>query len=144
MQASLKSFLSKEPSSPSSSSSSPKRILSHGGQRLQNTWIGNSINEEKKFNSEKKFYKKQNNQKKFLPPKPPEKRKTLEDIELEKIDDEPIGVSSKQYEVLEAILKQQSVFFTGAAGTGLCSSFLPSFTPIDRKVFYFTSSSRTF
>jgi hypothetical protein len=121
MQASLRSFLSRDTSP--SASPSPKKILSNGRNRLQNTWSGNSTNnEEKKFNPEKKFYK--NQTKKSLPPKPPERRKTLEDIELEKIDDEPIGVSYKQYEVLEAILKQQSVFFTGAAGTGfsLCLS----------------------
>jgi hypothetical protein len=128
MQSNLLSFMSKDNNS-GAASSSPSRSYSRAcasapgeSGRYTNSWNESHENNLKTdFNKNKTIFPTKGNiksSKKFLPPKAPEKRKTLEDLELDEIDNDPISLSSKQYDVIEAILNQQSVFFTGAAGTG--------------------------
>lgn len=140
MQSSLLSFMTKDQTADhSSKSSSPSRSSTLASSRLSagvtsgssgvskyvNSWNEGQEDNQRMDYKRNNFFPKGNlkssalsSSKKFLPQRPPEKKKTLDDLELEAIDNDPIGLSSKQYEVIEAILSQQSVFFTGAAGTG--------------------------
>lgn len=141
MQSSLLAYLSKEASTKFQSSTS----LRDG--RTGNTWGNESQDDDQEIHNTKKMnnsakgkLNSSRNIKRLPPGKPAERKKiTLEDLELEKIDNDPILLSSKQYEVIEAILNHQSVFFTGAAGTGSSKCTISLIHPL-RKIIYPTST----